>query len=90
MENQHRKISGYRELTQTEIDLMNEIKSFGPQLKTLIDKINDHINKQYMVAGGYDEDMVQVRECIEDEYQRLNSAMPAQWVRHAETDLKKV
>ena len=27
MENQHRKISGYRELTEYEIALMNEIKS---------------------------------------------------------------
>ena len=26
MENQHRKITGYRELSQTEIDLMNKIK----------------------------------------------------------------
>ena len=25
MENQHRKIKGYRELSQTEIDLINEI-----------------------------------------------------------------
>ena len=29
MENQHRKIKGYRELTQVEIDLMNEIKVEG-------------------------------------------------------------
>ena len=27
MENQHRKITGYRELNQDEIDLMNEIKA---------------------------------------------------------------
>lgn len=32
MDNQHRKISGYRELNQDEIDLMNEIKAFGPEL----------------------------------------------------------
>lgn len=30
MDNQHRKISGYRELTQAEIDLMNKIKALGP------------------------------------------------------------
>ena len=29
MENQHRKIKGYRELTQEEIDLMNMIKEKG-------------------------------------------------------------
>ena len=27
MENQHRKISGYRDLTQAEIDVMNEMKA---------------------------------------------------------------
>ena len=32
MENQHRKIKGYRELSQFEIDLMNEIKSKGAEL----------------------------------------------------------
>ncbi len=35
MENQHRKIEGYRELSQDEIDLMNEIKVKGEELKSL-------------------------------------------------------
>ena len=38
MENQHRKISGYRELTQEEIDLMNEIKAKGQELESLLNK----------------------------------------------------
>ena len=36
MENQHRKISGYRELSQEEIDLMNEIKEEGRELNQLV------------------------------------------------------
>lgn len=32
MENQHRQINGYRELSQTEIDLMNAIKAIGVEL----------------------------------------------------------
>jgi hypothetical protein len=36
MENQHRKITGYRELTEDEIARMNEIKAFGGQLDALI------------------------------------------------------
>jgi hypothetical protein len=36
MENQHRKISGYRELTQSEIDVMNAIKAKGKELGELI------------------------------------------------------
>ena len=35
MENQHRKISGYRELTAEEIDLMNRIKAKGAELLAL-------------------------------------------------------
>ena len=35
MENQHRQIKGYRELTQVEIDLMNEIKTKGAELGNL-------------------------------------------------------
>lgn len=38
MENQHRKIKGYRELSQDEIDLMNEIKAKGQELQELIYK----------------------------------------------------
>jgi hypothetical protein len=39
MDNQHRKILGYRELTQDEIDLMNEIKAFGVQVGEMILRI---------------------------------------------------
>lgn len=39
MENQHRKIKGYRELSQTEIDLMNEVKAKGVELDELVKKI---------------------------------------------------
>lgn len=36
MENQHKKITGYRDLSQAEIDLMNEIKAAGNQFEGLI------------------------------------------------------
>jgi len=39
MENQHRQIKGYRELTQPEIDLMNRIKEQGEQLRSLIKEL---------------------------------------------------
>lgn len=39
MENQHRKITGYRELSQEEIDLMNAIKAKGAELRELVDKV---------------------------------------------------
>lgn len=46
MENQHRKITGYRELSQVEIDLMNEIKALGPQIEAVIMKVQDHLTNQ--------------------------------------------
>lgn len=36
MDNQHKKISGYRDLTQEEIDQMNALKAVGTQLGFLI------------------------------------------------------
>lgn len=36
MENQHRLIAGYRDLTYEEIDRMNEVKAFGANLGTFI------------------------------------------------------
>lgn len=36
MENQHRKIKGYRELSQEEIDTMNIIKEKGVELGELV------------------------------------------------------
>lgn len=44
MENQHRKIKGYRELTQEEIDLMNDIKTVGAELENLIERVHAHID----------------------------------------------
>ena len=39
MENQHRKIKGYRELSEEEINLMNMIKKKGSELETLLESI---------------------------------------------------
>ena len=39
MENQHRQISGYRELSQAEIDLINKAKALGNQVGELIGEI---------------------------------------------------
>ena len=36
MDNQHKKIKGYRDLTQEEINAMNNIKAHGEELKELI------------------------------------------------------
>lgn len=46
MENQHRLIQGYRELSEEEVALINEIKTKGYELGALIDKLKNHVNEQ--------------------------------------------
>ena len=39
MENQHRKITGYRELNELEVNAMNVIKGRGEQLSQMLDDL---------------------------------------------------
>lgn len=39
MDNQHQKIKGYRDLSQNEIDLMNEIKAKAEECRELCNKL---------------------------------------------------
>jgi hypothetical protein len=39
MKDQHKKISGYRDLNQDEIDLMNKVKAKGEELGSLISEL---------------------------------------------------
>lgn len=39
MDNQHRKIKGYRELNQDEIDAMNKVKDLSEQVGQLVSEI---------------------------------------------------
>lgn len=41
MDNQHTKIKGYRDLSQEEINLMNEVKELAAEVGDLIDKLQD-------------------------------------------------
>jgi len=43
MDNQHREIKGYRELSREEIDLMNEVKEEGLRLEALVAKVEAHV-----------------------------------------------
>ena len=56
MENQHRQIKGYRELSQEEIDLMNEIKAKGAELGDLIAKLrgNTDLDQRWVSIGATD------------------------------------
>lgn len=101
MENQHRKIKGYRELSQEEVDLMNRIKEKGAELLAL----------QAELAGRLDTDkevkLAEARRSIQGmeyegrpytvyngntdechEYRRFEAAEPLRWAAIGKTDIQ--
>lgn len=56
MENQHRQIKGYRELSQQEIDLMNAIKTKGAELSELVATLKQMpgIDQRWVSIGATD------------------------------------
>ena len=56
MDNQHRKIKGYRELNQDEIDAMNEVKAMGIKLGELVEKLenNKDLDQRWIESGKTD------------------------------------
>lgn len=56
MENQHRKISEYRELTEHEIALMNQIKKHGEALGDLVEQLRTTtgLDQRWVSIGATD------------------------------------
>lgn len=56
MDNQHQKITGYRELSQEEIDLMNLIKDVGEQAGVLVQALRDNpsLDQRWVSIGATD------------------------------------
>lgn len=56
LENQHQKISGYRDLTQDEIDLMNEVKAKGVEVGELVAKMRamPTLDQRWVAIGATD------------------------------------
>lgn len=80
MENQHRLIKTYRELNQTEIDLMNECKLLEAQFHVLHGKISIHVQKQCDIANNTDDNT---------EYDRLTEAKPYRWLDVSKTNVEQ-
>lgn len=87
MENQHRKIVGYRELTQEDIDLMNRIKAAGRELLALQAEVRTRVGLQVrqaiVNADGKTADSAEAQE-----FDRLQQADPLRWTDIAKTDLQ--
>lgn len=56
MENQHRQIKGYRELSQIEIDRMNDIKQLGVVLGELVSALraDQRLDQRWISIGATD------------------------------------
>jgi hypothetical protein len=56
MDNQHRQIKGYRELSQAEIDLMNKIKAKGAELGDLVAELRatPNLDQRWISIGATD------------------------------------
>lgn len=84
MENQHRKIAGYRELSQEEIDLMNRIKAKGGELLELqyeLDQmLQSQANDKYIDVAGNGLDNA--------EFERFMDAEPLRWSAIGKTDIQ--
>jgi hypothetical protein len=56
MDNQHRKISGYRELSEQEVALINDIKAHGVKLGEFISllEMQADVDKRWIAIGKTD------------------------------------
>ena len=56
MDNQHKKIKGYRDLSQEEIDLMNECKEMSEKVGALTEKLHavQSIDHRWVAIGVTD------------------------------------
>lgn len=81
MENQHRKITGYRELDETEIALMNKIKALGPQIEDVVKAIMEHVSFERRL----NDEAPQARIT---EQQRINAAQPERWLAMGRSGLQ--
>lgn len=89
MENQHRKIRGYRELSQAEIDLMNEIKALGPQVEQVLLKVQAHVNQQIIDANNqYSSADSAEKANGHEELNRIDDATPQRFIAMAKTELQ--
>lgn len=85
MENQHRKISGYRELSQEEIDLMNRIKEKGQELLDLQAELVVHLGNYHRELQ---ESLPRGAEFDDPELNRFLCAEPTKWAAIGKADIQ--
>ena len=90
MENQHRKITGYRELSQEEIDLMNRIKAKGAELLELQAELVAMLNlqKDAKINAMDQASTEQAGAESKAEFNRFTAAEPFRWAAIGKTDIQ--
>jgi len=90
MENQHRKITGYRELNDEDIALMNAIKEKGAELLALqaqlIDRLSQH---KVAIYNAIDNPSTPEEHMFgQGELERFDAAEPFRWANIGKTDIQ--
>lgn len=101
MDNQHRKVAGYRELYQEEIDLMNRIKAKGAELLQLQSELVGRLGTDLEAKQSAARLSVEAKEhsgtlCNEytgasdecHEFRRFQAAEPLRWAAIGKTDIQ--
>lgn len=84
MENQHRKITGYRELSQEEIDLMNLIKAKGSEILELQRELANVLRRQSQEKSCQGE----ISQEGAAELKRFIDAEPLKWADIGKTNIQ--
>lgn len=85
------KITGYRELSTEDINMINEIKSFGLEAAALIARVDRYLQDQENalfdeVGGDADDPFVPGGE---SEYERIQNADAGRWLSMGKTKLQQ-
>jgi hypothetical protein len=94
MDNQHKRIKGYRDLSQAEIDLMNQIKQKGAELLQLQAQLAGYLDTMHEAKVCAAKESTRHRpwyqgasdECIE--LRRFDAAEPMRWAAIGKTDIE--
>ena len=66
MDNQHKKIKGYRDLSQEEVDLMNRVKEHGEKTGDLVKELLAFRNKQWDISFKHGDNCHLTKEQINE------------------------
>lgn len=78
MDNQHKLIKGYRDLSQAEIDLMNEVKAKAEEVGELVQRVVANMEAIYENLPDQEN----------EESLRVIKAGPYRWVESGKEDLQ--